>query len=80
MFEKHPNAKTVGERTSGHVHYGNLGRLWLRGSNVIVGIPTQRRVFEDGRSVEKVGYAPQIPVAPGGDALEAALSDIQQFL
>lgn len=79
-LELHPSVKTVGENTTGYVHFGNMGRMWLRRSNVIGAIPTQRYEFLDGRFVEKVGYAPDIPVSAGMDAMEIALKDIVEEL
>ncbi len=79
-FELHPNAKTVGENTAGFVHFGNLGRLWLRNSNLLIDIPTQRFTIDDGRFVEKVGYVPKIPVAAGINAMDIALEDIARTL
>lgn len=76
FFEKFPGVKRVGENTGGFVHFGNVGTLLLKNSHLIVSIPTQSYTYEDGRFVEKIGYAPDIHVSPGSDALESALRDL----
>jgi C-terminal processing protease CtpA/Prc len=80
FFESHPSAESIGQRTGGYVHFGNLGRLWLRKSNLFVGIPTQQHVYLDGRFIEKMGYEPSIIVAPGTDALNVALEEVARHL
>jgi C-terminal processing protease CtpA/Prc len=72
----HPNVITVGENTGGFVHFGNLGCAVLPVSRIVVFIATDYWKFDDGRDVEKTGYAPKIRVPPGTDALEAALEDL----
>lgn len=79
-LELHPSVKTVGENTAGYVHFGNMGRLWLKHSNIFVAIPTQSFEFADGRFVEKVGYSPGIAVPSGMDALDVAIEDIAREL
>jgi hypothetical protein len=78
FLERHPSAKTVGENTAGLVQFGQIGTLWLKGTNVFVDIATRSYSFADGRFVEKVGYSPSIRVKGGEDALDAAIQDIER--
>jgi hypothetical protein len=80
FFERHINAKTVGENTGGYMHFGNVGTLWLRNLGLFIGLPTHAEVFDDQRFVEKVGYAPAIRVQPGQDAIDIAIEDIRKTL
>jgi hypothetical protein len=77
VLERHPRFKTVGENTGGFVHFGNMGYAVLPRSGIVVQMATDFWRFDDGRYVEQVGYAPKLRVAPGGDALAAALADLE---
>jgi hypothetical protein len=78
FFERHPNAKLVGERTFGAFHFDNVGYAWLPNSHLLVGMPTISYAFDSGHSLylERKGFAPDILVPPGSDALDYALKDI----
>jgi hypothetical protein len=73
-LEKLPNVITVGENTTGVVKYGNVGALYLPASHIVIRIPTQGANYEDGRQVEKIGYAPKWKVPSGTDALSFTLN------
>lgn len=73
LLRAHPRVTFVGENTGGFVHFGNLGLLVLPGSRVFVQIPSDYWRLRGGRYVERVGYAPDVRVAPGKDALEVVL-------
>ncbi len=73
-LENLPAVQTVGENTTGVVQYGNVGALYLPSSHIVVRMPTQGSKYDDGREVEKNGYAPRWKVQPGTDALEFTLS------
>jgi C-terminal processing protease CtpA/Prc len=74
VLEKLPRRILVGENTFGAVEYGDVGRVILPHSRVSVTLSTMSVQFRDGRRVEKTGYAPDIRVQEGGDALATALS------
>ncbi|MBI2093015.1 MAG: hypothetical protein HYT75_08510 [Deltaproteobacteria bacterium] len=76
-FLSHPQVKTYGTNTKGESHYGDNKPLILPNSNIVVSIGTSFREFADGRFIEKIGYAPDIRVPDGHDALEAALKDLR---
>jgi hypothetical protein len=74
FLEALPHRVLVGENSFGMVDYGDLGRVALPNSHVIVSLATFSSRFRDYREVEKTGYKPDVPVPPGNDALAAALS------
>lgn len=76
FFENHPNSKTVGENTAGSIHFGQVGTVWLKNSNVFVDIPTKIYNYSDKRFIEKKGYVPNIPVSSGKDAYKIALEEL----
>ena len=78
-FLSHPFVKTYGDNTGGYIHYGDTEPLVLPNSHVVVSIPVSYREFSDGRFLEKIGYAPDVRVPDGQDALEAALEDLAQI-
>lgn len=73
-LEAFPKLITVGENTTGVVTYLNAGLIFLKNSSLVMAMPSRASVFKDGRVVEKIGYAPQIPIAAGRDALDELLS------
>jgi hypothetical protein len=78
VFDPMPSVKRVGQSTAGTLHFGNIGKLLLPHSRVIVQIPTHANIFRDNRFTEKVGFAPHINVKDGEDALTKLLSLIEQ--
>lgn len=64
----------VGENTMGAIHSGQAGRLVLPNSRIVVQIATQWVRYPNDVTYEKVGFAPDVPVAAGDDALEIALA------
>ena len=78
FFKNHPNAKIVGENSAGFVHFGNVGMVWLKNSNIFVAVPTSGHEYKDGTFVEKTGFPPDIRVPSGQDALEIALKEIEK--
>jgi len=82
FFERHPHAKVVGENTFGAFHFDNVGMVWLRQTNLFVGIPTVSVDFVSGHAVsqERSGMQPNIKVFLGEDALDVALKDIRETL
>lgn len=77
-LEKHPSIITVGERTTGIVQFGNLGKVYLPHSHLVVHIPTQGAIYADERRVEKIGYQPKVSVPPGTEALSFTLESYFQ--
>lgn len=75
-FLSHPQVKTYGTNTSGAYHYGDTMPLVLPKSGVFVSIPTSARKFPDNRFIEKIGYAPDVYVPDGKDALEVVMSEL----
>jgi hypothetical protein len=69
----HPLAKAVGENTGGYFHFGDVGRIILPNSRIVIGLPTKYNKYRDDRSYEKVGFTPHIKVAGGTDAMAVAL-------
>lgn len=76
VLEYIPSRILVGENTMGAVEYGDLGRVVLPNSKINVTVATMKVEFRDGRHPEKVGYAPDVRVEEGGDALDTALTEI----
>jgi hypothetical protein len=76
-FEAHPYVTTIGENTGGFVQFGNMGQVVLPNSKIVVQMATDFSRYKDGRSVEKIGYAPKRKVPIDGDALQVALSLVQ---
>jgi hypothetical protein len=72
-LETLPVVRTIGENTTGVVHYGNVGAIYLPESHLIVRLPTQGAIYDDRRNVEKLGYAPHTKVPSGTDALDFTL-------
>lgn len=72
-LESLPNIQTVGENTTGVVQYGNVGALYLPASHIVVRIATQGSIYDDGRTIEKVGYTPMWRVPSQTDALDYTL-------
>ena len=66
----------LAEGELGAVEFGDVGRVVLPNSKVSVSVSTMSVNFRDGRRVEKSGYAPDVRVSEGGDALAAALEEI----
>ncbi|NJL24411.1 MAG: hypothetical protein HC902_04070, partial [Calothrix sp. SM1_5_4] len=77
LLEALPGRVLVGENSRGAVEYGDRGRLLLPHSRVHVALATAAVRYRDGRAVEGRGYAPDLRVAKGGDALAAALAEIR---
>jgi len=73
-LRRHPRAVVIGERTAGYVGFGQVGTLVLPHSGVEIGIPTKHFEQEGGKSVDKVGFEPDVVVPPGGDAFDVASS------
>lgn len=79
MFESHPNAKTVGEATTGTIHFCPQNQhLVLPHSQLHIDMSNQYNRYADGRFIEKTGYAPAIRVLPGQDALAVALESLRR--
>jgi hypothetical protein len=78
FFENQANVRTVGENTAGSVHFGNVAHVVLPNSHIIVQIATDFWKYKDGRYIEKIGYRPKLSVAPGKNAMDAALAEIQK--
>jgi C-terminal processing protease CtpA/Prc len=77
VLRVHPNARVFGERTAGFIHFGNVGRVTLPRSHVRVNIPTKYDEWPNGKLYDKVGFEPDVALAPGTDALEAAFDWIR---
>jgi C-terminal processing protease CtpA/Prc len=70
----HPFAKRVGANTKGCEIYGYISRAVLPYSGIIVKVGNVYRELEAG-NIELKGYAPDIRVPDGEDALGAAKAD-----
>ena len=71
-FEWNNYVKKVGENTNGTFHFSNAGIAVLPNSKIKVMIPSQYSEYYDQRFIERIGFAPDIKVAPGGDAYTEA--------
>lgn len=80
FLEMEPHIKTVGENSGGFLNFGNMGAVILPHSKIIVQLATDYWTYKDGRSLEKIGYAPKIRVPSGEDALDYALTEIKREL
>jgi hypothetical protein len=67
------NATTVGENTAGTIHFGNIGKLVMPASAIVVQIASQFTRYANGTFVEGAGFAPDVAVPPGADALDVTL-------
>lgn len=72
-LESLPGRVLIGESTKGAVEFGEVGKVVLPHSRVVVSLSTMSVHFRDGRKIEKVGYKPDLQVPPGGNALDEAL-------
>lgn len=79
-LRSHPKAKFVGENTAGFLHYGNVGKIVLPNSKVQIQMGTQFIRYRDNQIFERVGFAPDLAVPPGNDALVWAIRDYKQHL
>lgn len=77
VLESLPQRILVGQNTLGAVEYGEMGRVLMPNSKVSVTLTTMSVEFKDKRHPEKIGYAPDILVKAGGDALAEAIESIQ---
>jgi hypothetical protein len=77
VMERLPSRILVGENTMGAVEYGEFGRIVLPHSRVSVSLSTMNVTFRDGRRLERAGYAPDLFVGAGDDALVKALGAIR---
>jgi len=76
VFEPMPTVKLVGENSFGSLHFGNVGKLVLPNSKVIVQMATHANLFKNNRFTEKVGFEPDIKVPSGEDALKYLLKTL----
>ncbi|MDR1071245.1 MAG: hypothetical protein LBL21_01220 [Rickettsiales bacterium] len=74
LMSHHPFAKRVGANTRGCEIYGYISRAVLPYSGIIIKVGNVYRELEAG-NIEMKGYAPDIRVPDGEDALGAAKSD-----
>jgi C-terminal processing protease CtpA/Prc len=79
LFRK-VGATIVGENTAGAIHFGQAGRLVLPNSKTVIVVATQYVRYDDGSFLEKVGFSPDVPVAPETDAMDVALEWVTQAL
>lgn len=75
-MKKHPLVKLVGENTAGGEVYGNLGFAALPHSRTMFAVGNDYRELEYP-NFETNGFAPDIRVAPGDDAMRVAMADIK---
>lgn len=73
-MSNHPFAKRVGDNTKGCEVYGNQSRCILPNTGIIVYVGTDYRELEAG-NIELKGYAPNIRVRDGMNALDTARAD-----
>lgn len=76
LLEKLPGRLLVGENTLGSVEFGELGRVVLPNSRITVNLSTMAVKFRDDREVERSGYAPDLPVRSGQDALATLINSL----
>jgi len=77
LLEGHPSVITVGENTSGTIHFGDIGFVLLPNSKIAVQIPTTYHERSDGRFIERIGISPKIMVPSGQDALKFTISKLK---
>lgn len=75
-----PGLKKVGQNTGGFVHFGNMGKLVLPNSRIMISIATDFWEYKDHRYVEKIGYCPDIKVENGINALDIAKNELEKIL
>lgn len=76
-LKSHPNARTVGENTAGYFHFGDVGKLLLPKSKIIMALPTKYDMYANGQMYDKVGFPPDIKVPNGKDAMKYAMDAIE---
>jgi len=74
-----PFVITVGENTSGAIHYGNVGFVQLPNSKIGFSMGTSYAKYRDGIIHEMTGISPRIQVPSGTDALDAIIPTIVAF-
>lgn len=74
LLRRFPRARVFGERTGGYIHFGEVGTVTLTHSGIRLDLPTKYFEYPDGVFYDKVGFAPDVPVADGSDAYEFARS------
>lgn len=72
----HPHARTVGENTAGYFHFGDVGKLVLPKSKIVLMVPTKSNMYASGKIYDKVGFPPDIRVPQGEDAMRYAMDGI----
>jgi C-terminal processing protease CtpA/Prc len=73
-LRRHPRARLVGRQTVGAGRFTNVMRAHLPNSGIRVVVPSAVYELGSGRVFpEKMGLTPDVVVAPGEDALLAAL-------
>lgn len=79
FMEGLPNVTLVGENTSGTVEYGPTIGLTLPESGIEIYLARGHLQYKDGRRPEKIGYAPNMRVNAGEDALQTAIYEISKL-
>jgi C-terminal processing protease CtpA/Prc len=81
IFKAHPRTRVIGENTAGAIHFCPVDEhLVLPNSQIHVEMSDQYNHYADGRFVEKNGYAPDVRVPAGQDAMAVALDLLQKAL
>jgi len=75
-----PRMSFVGENTWGAIEYGDVGGIWMHNSQIFVSMATDYWEHWDGRGHEKTGWEPDLRLASGQDALDAAKGLIADHL
>ncbi|MGI4993013.1 S41 family peptidase [Halobacteriovorax sp. GFR7] len=75
VLAKHPNATTLGENTLGMYHFGNVNKLVLPNSKLLIGIASKYNAYSDDRNIDKIGMKPNIVIPKDEDALEYVLKN-----
>ena len=72
-FQQMPHTLIVGQNSAGFIHYADGGRITLPNSGLSVFVTRSFYQYKDDRMVERTGYAPDVYVASGKNALDVAV-------
>ncbi len=76
ILRTHPQAKSFGQPTAGKIHFGNVGKLLLPNSGILVQIGTKYYQYDDGSFFEKAGYPVDVSVKDGQSALDVTVQHL----
>jgi C-terminal processing protease CtpA/Prc len=74
VLRRHPTSKVFGEQTAGGIRSGNVGRLTLPNSGILIRIPTTYYERPHGDSGDAQAVSPDIAVPSGTNAFDSSMA------